>query len=238
MQKKSFYQLVGLICWLFMCGFFAGIHAQTDSTAMVKYTPEFKFNEGIFLNFEQVKNNDPLPKSRILTNVRYDDPDFFDKVLDNKFIAYFDMLGTKNEIRTDRIWGYSRNGILYIQMDDGFFRITIVGSICHFVATETVYQNRYYDPYYGYPYTNYYYYRYGRGPATYASSEMNQYILDFETGKLLEYDYESLTVLLMKDPELHDEYSALRKRKKKQLKFLYIRKFNERNPLYLPVNKQ
>ena len=38
----------------------------------------------------------------------------------------------------------------------------------------------------------------------------------------------------MRDPELHDEYIGLRKRKKKQLKFFYIRKFNEQNPLYFP----
>ncbi|MGC9341247.1 MAG: hypothetical protein ACP5E3_00955, partial [Bacteroidales bacterium] len=67
---------------------------------------------------------------------------------------------------------------------------------------------------------------------------MKQYLLDFETGKLLDYDFKSVEVLLMRDPELHSEYVELRKRKKKQLKFFYIRKFNERNPLYLPVEKQ
>jgi len=44
-------------------------------------------------------------------------------------------------------------------------------------------------------------------------------------------------VLLMKDPELHDEFEALGNKKKKQMKFLFIRKFNERNPLYIPVHK-
>jgi hypothetical protein len=64
---------------------------------------------------------------------------------------------------------------------------------------------------------------------------MRQYILDFESGNLLEYEVKSLEILLMKDPELHDEYSQLRRKKKRQLKFLYLRKFNERNPLYIPV---
>jgi hypothetical protein len=44
-----------------------------------------------------------------------------------------------------------------------------------------------------------------------------------------------MEVLLMKDPELHDEYVQLSNKKKKQLKFLYLRKFNEENPLYIPV---
>jgi len=60
--------------------------------------------------------------------------------------------------------------------------------------------------------------------------------LDFETGRVYDYDFQSLEVLLMKDPELHDEYAQLRRKKKRQLKFLYLRRFNERNPLYLPQN--
>jgi len=40
----------------------------------------------------------------------------------------------------------------------------------------------------------------------------------------------------MADPELHDEFAALNNKKQKQMKFLYLRKFNERNPLYFPKN--
>jgi hypothetical protein len=75
------------------------------------------------------------------------------------------------------------------------------------------------------------------GSSSYETSEMRQFILDFNTGKVMDYDYKNLEMILMRDPELHDEFSNLRKRKKKQLKFLYIRKFNERNPLYLPVKE-
>jgi hypothetical protein len=66
---------------------------------------------------------------------------------------------------------------------------------------------------------------------------MRQFLLDFETGKIMEYEVQGVEVLLMKDPELHDEFEALGNKKKKQMKFLFIRKFNERNPLYIPVHK-
>jgi hypothetical protein len=65
---------------------------------------------------------------------------------------------------------------------------------------------------------------------------MRQYLLDFKTGNVLDYNEESVELLLMTDPVLHDEFSALSNKKKKQLKFLYIRKFNEKNPLYFPNN--
>jgi len=63
---------------------------------------------------------------------------------------------------------------------------------------------------------------------------MKQFIMDFETGKVLDYNVQNMEIVLMRDPELYDEYMGLRSRKKKQLKFLYIRKFNERNPVYFP----
>jgi hypothetical protein len=216
--------------------FYLPLSGQADSNNLIKYTPDFKFNEGIFLNFEQVKQNHPIPKSRIVTSLAYDDPDFYKKIFEAKKIVFFNNIGAKEEIPTKNIWGYSRNGVLYININDDFYPVTIVGSICHFVANLTTYNTAYGNPY-TYPYYGYYSYynSYGYTPS-YASTEMRQYILDFKTGRVLEYTVESIKVLLMADPELHDEFSHLSKKKQKQLKFLYIRKFNERNPLYFPKN--
>ena len=72
--------------------------------------------------------------------------------------------------------------------------------------------------------------------SSYGDTELRQYLLDFSTGKVMDYDTESVEVLLMKDPELADEYQALRNRKKKQMKFVFIRRFNEQHPLYFPAN--
>ena len=224
--------------FLFWIMFLTGVTclSQSDSILLTEYTPDFEFEDGIYLIFDQVKNNAPIPKSRILTNVPYNDRDFFFKVLDNKKIFFYDEFGMKQEVRTNNIWGFSRNGVLYIGVEDNFYRITVLGQICHFVANVTTYNARYYDPYYRYnPYD--YYYRYGGYPVTTTSSEMRQYLLNFQTGEILDYDVKSLEILLMRDPELHDEYAQLRKKKKKQMKFLYIRKFNERNPLYIPVKQ-
>ncbi len=219
--------------FIFMCLMTATVtEAQPDSLGMVKYTPEFKFREGIFLNFEQVRNNSPIPKTRILTSIDFSDRDFYIKVLENKSLLFYDHIGMKQEVKSDQVWGFSRNGVLFVSLDDKYHRITIIGSICHFVATVTTYDTRYYDPYYYNPYD--YYYRHGGYPANTQSSEMRQYVLDFKTGKIYEYDVQSLEVLLMQDPELHDEFSQLKKKKKRQQKFVYLRKFNERNPLYLP----
>ncbi len=223
---------------------------------MVKFTPDFRFKDGIYLDFEQVKNNNPIPKAKLLTSTDYNDREFFRKLLESGKLYYYDNMGIRQEVIASEIWGYSRNGILYIQVQENFNRVTFVGSICHFVADITTYDPRYYnspygyyDPYYsyyspysmypGYGYGSYYpgssYYPYRQN--NYARSEVKQYIIDFESGKVMEFDMQNTEMLLMKDSQLYEEYIQLPRKKRKDMMFVYIRKFNERNPLYIPVNE-
>ena len=220
---------------------FSAVSYSQDERESIKYTHEFRFVDGIFMNFEQVKQNAPLPKYKILTNADYHDPDFFDKVLSNEVLYYFDDNATRNEVLLEDIWGYSRNGVVYIRIGENFNRITILGGICHFVGTVTITDTRYSDPYYNrynpYSYNYYNYYNNFYSPqrsTTYSRTEMKQFILDFETGKVMDYNTQNLEIALMRDTELYDEYAVLKSKERKQLKFLYIRKFNERNPIYFP----
>ncbi|MBN2482528.1 MAG: hypothetical protein JXB19_12370 [Bacteroidales bacterium] len=210
--------------------------AGQDASQMIRYTPDFKFKDGLFLRFEQVQQNSPIPISLIISPVPYDDQDFYERILQDKVVQYFDQLGIVQEIQIKDLWGYSHNGMLHVNINDGFYRITVIGKICHFVASLTTYNN-YYNPYY--PYTSPYYYPYYNPYSYYPdrrTTEMRQYLLDFTTGNIMDYDVPEIEVLLMADPELHDEYTSLSKRKRRQSKFLYIRKFNDRNPLYFPAN--
>jgi hypothetical protein len=220
-----------------------------EKAGMVKYSPDFRFNDGIYLNFDQVKLNKPIPKAKLLTSVDYNDREFFKKVLEMDKIYFYDNIGVRQEIEKNTIWGYARNGVLYIQIQDNFNRITFVGSICHFVADVTTYDSRnsspygYYDPYYSpYGYGSYYspYGSYYSPYSPYRQSnmsrnELKQYLIDFESGKVMEFDIENTELLLMKDNALYDEYVKLPRKKKKDLMFVYIRKFNDKNPLYIPV---
>ncbi len=218
-----------------------------DKEGMVKYTPDFRFNDGIYLNFDQVKMNKPISKAKLLTSIDYNDREFFNKILENDKIYFYDNMGVRQEIAKNTIWGYSRNGVLYVQIQEAFNRITFVGNICHFVADITTYDSRsynspygYYDPYYSpYGYSNYYspyntYYSPYR-QSNMGRNELKQYLIDFESGKILEFNVESTELLLMKDSQLYEEYVQLSRKKKKDLMFVYVRKFNEKNPLFIPV---
>src|SRR4030042_5247789 len=239
---------------LFACSLFPVTGQEQEN--MVKFTPDFRFKDGIYLDFEQVKTNNPIPKAKLLTSTDYNDREFFKKLLEAGKIYFYDNMGIRQEVVTNDIWGYSRNGILYIQVQESFNRITFVGSICHFVADITTYDPRYYNSPYGYNdpyYSSYYspysiyspysygsYYYPGSGYYPYrqnvARNELKQYLIDFDTGKIVEFDMQNTELLLAKDTQLYEEYFQLPRKKKKELMFVYIRKFNERNPFYLPVN--
>jgi len=224
---------------------------DTLRTEMVKYSPDFRFKDGIYLNFEQVKNNSPIPKAKLLTSVDYNDREFFKRLIEMDKIYFYDDMGVRQEVTKSNIWGYARNGVIYVQVQENFNRITFIGNICHFVADITTYDNRYsnspygyYDPYYS-PYSGYgnyyspYYspYSYPYGQSSMPRTEVKQYLIDFESGKVLEFDVDNTELLLMKDSQLYEEYVQLSGKKKKELMFVYIRKFNEKNPLFLPVEK-
>lgn len=233
------------------------VHAQAQEMVqekMEKYTPDFRFTDGVYLNFDQVKDNSPIPKARLLTSTDYNDREFFQKLFEADKIYFYDGMGIRQEIEKSSVWGYSRNGVLYVQIQENFNRITFVGSICHFVADITTLDSRYYSPYGNYydpysyysPYSSYgygnYYNPYGSYNSPYARNvtrnELKQYLIEFETGKILEFNMESTELLLMKDAKLYEEYVQLPRKKKRELMFVYIRKFNENNPLYIPVKQQ
>jgi len=227
--------------------------AQVKDT-LVRYTPDFRFKDGVYLNFDQVRANSPVPKAKLLTSTDYNDREFFKKLFESQKIYFYDGMGVRQEVESNNVWGYARNGILYVQIQENFNRITFVGSISHFVADVTTYDSRYYNSPYGYydpysyysPYSPYYgygnsYYPYGSYYSPYrgnmARNELKQYLIEFESGKILEFDIPNTELLLMKDDELYEEYVQLPRKKKKELMFVFIRRFNEKNPLYIPVNQ-
>ena len=234
----------------------SGIITAQGGDTLVQYTPDFKFRDGIYLNFDMVKTNSPIPKAKLFTSVDYNDKDFFDQVMSAEKIYYYDNLGVRQEIEKDAIWGFARNGVLYARVQKTFNRITFFGSIIHFVADVTTVSQGYnpygyYDPYYspyrsyyspsGYsPYSSRYYdpYYYGGYPSGNTSrTDLQMFMIDFETGKSYEYNTENLEALLMKDPELYEEFVSMRNKNQKKMMFVYLRKYNEKHPVLIPSAK-
>ncbi len=86
--------VVTLIALLIATGM---ITAQQGDT-LIQYTPDFKFRDGIYLNFDMVKSNNPIPKAKLFTSVDYNDKDFFDQVISSEKIYFYDNMGVRQEI--------------------------------------------------------------------------------------------------------------------------------------------
>ncbi len=222
-----FNKMMKLIITLLLSMQICSLMSQTDSIKLVKFGAGFRFNDGLYLTHSQLINNNPIPIKYIVTKYNKSDFDFFSKLLAEDKVTFFDHFGIKKEVDVDDLWGFCRRGSVYINWGEDFNRIPVMGSICHFVATITVYEDRYYNPTYGYTTYNM--------PSTTPRTEIYQFIMDFQSGKVLEYSVNNILILLMPDQELYDEFNALSKKKQKQLKFLYLRKYNEKHSLYIPV---
>jgi hypothetical protein len=216
------------------------LHAQeVEEIPMIRYSPEYVFRDGLFLSIDDVRNNDPIPLARIVSDRYTYDEAFFNELIIKKEIILYDDAGVKAFLKTREIWGYALKGRLYIMVGGRFQRIHLLGSISHFVASETTHEKKYFaeedtsshytttQDLYRHFYHNNYYYRTLR-------AEGEICLFDFESNTLVKYDPVALGKLLERDSLLFSEYEPLRKREKNNRMAEFIRRYNENHPLYFP----
>ncbi len=226
-KEKYFFTIILLI--LSFCGWTQNSDKPTNSpnTKEVKYQSGFKFNDGLFLDFEQVKNNKAIPFKYIVGQNIIDKRSVKNYLKKQKSIRLFHD-NKVIEIAIKDIWGYASNGILHIQSNDDFYRIPGLGKIAIFVAEVNV-EHIDYNNSFGYGYD------YGYFPEsrrTYTSRELKKFLLDFETGEINEYSIHHLTALLSRDKTILDAFLTLSKSKQKQYAYRYIREFNQKHPIF------
>jgi hypothetical protein len=193
----------------------AGLVAQQDSVA---YSREFEFKEGIFLTAHQFKRNDPILKSAIISSYPKSQVDFMKTVMEQKTIKYKLADGTEQELESMSVWGYCQNRSIFINFNNEFNRINQIGTLCHYTAVVSTPMTMH-DPMNTY------------GINT--SDEMRQFVFDTRINKVFDFNVKNMETLLMDDPELYEEFMKLKKRKKADSVFIFLRRYNEKHPLYL-----
>jgi len=192
-------------------------------TGIIAYSHEYEFKEGVYLSLDQFKQNAPIPKSAFVTDIPKNQLDFFSELLENPTFTYKDANGTPVKIESTTAWGYSQNRSVYLNYNKEFNRVNVIGTVFHFTAAVRVLPS-YHDPLdYSYGIAN------GR-------DEIRQFILDTQTNRVNEFTVPAMEIVLKEDAELYAKFEALRKREKVNSIFIYLRKYNEKHPLYLPAN--
>ena len=224
-MSNSYFRIKSKFLFLTFCIFFPLFSiCQVDTTGKVRYTLAYLFKNGLYVTFDKVLLNDPMPFERIISGNKNND-NWLDLALKTDKIIFLDDFGVQQTLNTKDVWGYCNNGSLFVNWSNEFYRIPYIGRISHYVATQTVRNDYFADPYYGYTPGMY---------PSYETSKVIQNIIDFESGKSFPFTLETVQAFLMKDVKLFEEFNQLKKNKKKQMMFMYIRRFNDRNPLYLP----
>lgn len=196
----------------------AGLHLHAQQNDLVRYSGAYVFKDGIYLGFSAFRHNAPdLLISELFTA---QGRSVTDLAATNGRLQYRDSTGTLVEFHLDRTWGFCERGVVRVRAGNGFSRIGLMGSLAH-LTYDATYRNL--DPY-----------MYGYGGISYTVEE--QRFLDMATGAFLPVTAGGIRPVLERDPVLLEEFDALKKkqRKKPEVIFGFMRRYNDRHPLYFP----
>ncbi len=198
---------------------------KLQSQDSVMYSRDFRLYEGIYNSYKEFRYNWPIDKDKIVTNLPKDQLDFFSKLTESDIIEYKERDGSLEKIKTEKIWGYCQNNVIFINQDKNFFRIPVFGAISNFIGTvEVVSYSRGYDPFMNTPINS----------TANKTREIRQYLFDFYSGEIVEYSIDKMEEYLKRDVVLYKEFMVLSKKKKKEFAFKYMRLYNEKHPVYFP----
>jgi hypothetical protein len=209
------------------------IFAQSTT---VPYTRDYGFKEGIYITASQFEQNAPISKAALISNVPTSRVDFIGEVMKQKDIVYIDSTtGKEQRIAVSNVWGYCQNKIVYVYSNKKFVRMNTIGTLCQYTGSITNVINNYNPMYSGYPGMGFPggYPGYGGGGTT-TYEELKQFIFDTKSNQVFDFTPESLEALIMDDEALFKEFMELKHRKKSEMMFIYLRRYNEKHPLMLP----
>lgn len=202
----------GIFVFFSLCTF-----SQTNTVA---YSRDYEFKEGLFLTLEQFKKNTPILKSAIVSVLPKDQIDFLTQITEQKTVIYKDSAGIEQKIETSTVWGFYQNRTVFINFNNDFNRVNVIGTLSLFSALVTQ------APLRNEPIGD----MYAIEPSF---TELRQFVFDTQTNKVFDFNVKNMELLLKNDAELYAQFMKLKKRKKGDSIFIYLRKYNEKHPLYL-----
>lgn len=203
--------------------FFCFTHIKAQDS--VAFTKDFRLYEGLYLGYQDFRYNWPIPKEKIITKINKDQLDFYSKLIEEEFIEYTERDGSITKMKSEQVWGYCQNNIIFINQDKNFYRIPVFGSISNFIGTvEVTNYSPGYDPFMNAPI----------GSNAQKVREIRQYLFDFYSGEITPFSIDKMEEYLKRDEIIYNEYKVLNKKNKKEMATKYIRMYNEKHLVYFP----
>jgi len=212
-----------------------GSKAQSDSVLLTK---NFKFKDGVFLNYEDFKNNTPTYKWEELETGIFSNPKTF---LTQIYFMKLKRGQSKEILDLDKVWGISLDGIPYIQMDKEelrkenavFSALRVRGQICYLeyeVDVKRMIPMSVYNPLTGKPFRT-------------MNVERNvpvkfKKMMHFDSGEIEDFTVSNFKHWIKADEKLYKTVSEMNEIEAKDKLFKCLLIFVDRNEKMIPNNKQ
>ncbi len=204
--------------------------AQEDS--LVLLTKNFKFEDGIYLSFDEFKQNQPSISwdsvfARLHTNPQ-------------NFITLVDTIHFKEgAAELGKLWGFSLGGIPYIDIADRndaglqrYVGLKVRGSICYYLMeekfeeTETITA---YNPLTGIPFR--------QAEIVTEKERERPFMMSFENGEKLDFELDHFLDWIQDDKQLVKTVMNLPEQDRAEKLFKALLIYVDRNPVYVPVRE-
>jgi len=210
---------------LFLVIFFLLLSKAQLAQDSVSFSKDFRLYEGLYLGYSDFRYNWPIPKEKIITSINKNQLDFYTKLIEQDFVEYIERDSSISKVKSEHVWGYCQNNIIFINLDKSFYRIPVFGAISNFIGTvEVVNYSPGFDPFMNAP----------MGTRAYKTKEIRQFLFNFYTGEVKQFTTETLEEWLKNDEAIYKEFTSLKRKKRKELATKYIRMYNEKHLVYFP----
>lgn len=217
--------LISILCLIFT----NVLTAQGDS--IVYLSKNFKFKDGVFLNFEDFKNNTPTYEWKEVEAGLFSNPQNFMAQMHFLKIKPNDNSSEK-EIDLEEIWGISIDGIPYVRLEKEilnkentiFAGLKLRGKICYFEYEEYVMRRipmSAYNPVTGKPFRTM--------KVNRKVKVIHKNMLHFETGEMAVFSAENFSKWIQDDKKLLETVKDLKPQEVKDKLFKCLLIYDDRN---------
>ena len=210
----------------FIC--FSAIVSAQDSVLVTK---NFKFQDGVYLNFEAFQRNKPsFIWADIETNLATNKATFQTQC------EYLRQRATGDSVKMDTVWGIVINGIPYIKLPQSaqkhsasvFSGLILRGRLCYFQyddIVEEIVPITAYIPETGAPYVT--------KNIINKKTVVREKLLEFVSGRISDLSLANFKSLIEDDPELVNTLNALSGKELNEKLFKCLLIYNDRHPVYI-----
>ncbi|MBX2874180.1 MAG: hypothetical protein KTR30_18825 [Saprospiraceae bacterium] len=206
-----------LLTPIILCLFVSQTNGQSASYDL-PFSVEFQFEEGLYVYFKQWKDNTPIRREQIISLSQPDNPYFFEEILSQPWVSYYNQYNEIQRVKSSKVFGYSMGNAVFTR---DHAEIRTIGAICMFTEVRPVtnIERTFASLAFPFPPRN---------------ENAKAFIIDFEYNRKLFFNKRNMEEILGRDPLLYRDYRQTKGKWRDKI-HQYIALYNERHPIYFPM---